>query len=73
MPIDQLKGAGDYKIVFEQNAKSDKILAPDNFKAFYKDEEGLKFGHISAMDELSNLALTVGMHLAETDFTVSSK
>jgi hypothetical protein len=71
LPIAYLKGNGTYKIIFEQNPNSNKILPPEHFIAFWKDEEGtVHFGDISSMGELSNLALTVGMKIAETEVTI---
>ena len=72
LSLTKLKGSGVYEIVFEQNPNSDSIIGPEHWMAFYKDNEGdLQFGDISSMGELSNLALTVGMEIVETQVTVS--
>lgn len=72
IPYDSLKGNGTYTVVLEQNPNSDKILAANYWKAFYKDESGtVVFGSISSMKEISNLALTVGMKTAETTLIVA--
>jgi hypothetical protein len=71
LPVSKLKGNGVYKIALEQNPKSNTILPPEHFMAFYKDADGVvHFGDISSMGELSNLAITVGMHISECEVTV---
>ncbi len=71
IPYASLKGDGVYTVVLEQNPRSNTILAPEHWKAFYKNEAGdVLFGDISSMKEISNLALTVGMKAAETTITV---
>ncbi|WP_320044567.1 hypothetical protein [uncultured Desulfobacter sp.] len=70
IPVSSLKGAGDYEIALEQNPRADTILAPEHWIAFRKTDKGIAFGDISSMGEISNLALTVGMELAQADFSV---
>lgn len=70
VPVEKLKGPGTYTIVLEQNPKSNKIIGPKHWMAFYREDGKLAFGDISAMKELSNLALTVGMEIAETVLTI---
>ncbi len=66
-----MKGNGNYKLVLEKNPNSNIILAPSHWSAFTKDADGnVVFGDITSMEEISNLALTVGMQTAEADFTV---
>jgi hypothetical protein len=72
IPVSGLKGAGNYEIVLEQNPNSNTILAPGHWTAFTKDASGtMYFGDITSMDEISNLAKTVGMQIAASEFTVS--
>jgi hypothetical protein len=70
VPTANLKGYGDYEIVLEQNPASDTIIAPSHWQAFTKDDKGnvTTFGDITSMDEISNLALTVGMQTAGATF-----
>jgi|WetSurMetagenome_2_1015567.scaffolds.fasta_scaffold116424_1 hypothetical protein len=71
LPVTKLKGSGTYKIAFEQNPRSNSILAPEHFMAFYKDSDGvIHFGDVSSMGELSNLAMTVGMEIVECEVTL---
>lgn len=70
LPVEKLKGIGKYKIALEQNPNSDKIITPEHWKAFHKENDEIKFGDISAMGELSNLALTVGMEVVEGEFEI---
>lgn len=70
LPVSSLKGSGQYEIALEQNPNSDAILPPEHWMAFRKTEAGIVFGDISAMGEIANLALTVGMELAQGTFSV---
>ena len=70
IPVSSLKGSGTYEIALEQNPGTNTILAPKHWVAFRKTEEGIIFGDISSMGEISNLALTVGMELARTTFSI---
>jgi hypothetical protein len=70
IPISSLRGAGNYEIALEQNPNSDTILPPEHWVAFRKTEAGIVFGDISAMGEIANLALTVGMELVRGTFSV---
>jgi hypothetical protein len=65
-----LKGEGRYEIVLEQNPRSNTILPPEHWAAFRKTKEGIVFGDISAMGEIANLSLTVGMELVQGTFRV---
>ncbi len=71
IPVSSLMGKGSYEIALEQNPESNNILAPEHWVAFRKTGEGIRFGDISSMGEISNLALTVGMELTRTTFTVN--
>ncbi len=73
IPVQKLKGAGEYLLVLEQNPKGNKILPPHYWQAFAKTDKGLEFGAITSMGEISNLALTVGMQTASADFSISGK
>ena len=64
LPAANLKGPGTYRIVLEQNPLSNKIIPPENWMAFRKEGGRIIFGDISAMGEIENLALTVGMETA---------
>jgi hypothetical protein len=70
LPVSSLKGSGQYEIALEQNPNSDTILPPKHWIAFSKTDGGIVFGDISAMGEIANLALTVGMELAQGTFSV---
>jgi|GEM_PF-4832353 len=70
IPVASLKGAGNYEIALEQNPRANTILAPEHWIAFRRTENGIAFGDISSMGEISNLALIVGMELAKTKFSV---
>ena len=71
LPVSSLKGAGRYEIALEQNPNANAILAPEHWIAFKKTDKGFVFGDISSMGEISNLALTVGMELANATFSVN--
>ena len=70
IPVSSLRGPGNYEIALEQNPAGNKILPPSHWIAFRKSENGIFFGDISSMGEIANLALTVGMELARTTFSV---
>ena len=70
LPVAKLKGAGRYSIVLEQNPRANSIIAPNHWMAFYKEDGAVHFGDISAMQEISNLALTVGMAIVDTEVEV---
>lgn len=70
IPITDLKGSGRYEIVLEQNPSSNSILPPEHWIAFRKSAKGIVFGDITSMAEIENLALTVGMAIAETEVLV---
>lgn len=73
IPVEKLRGNGKYKIVFEQNPNSNSIIEPNHWKAIYKDGQDVKFGDISAMGEISNLALIVGMDIVEGEISIDSQ
>ncbi len=73
IPVRVLRGNGTYEIVLEQNPKSNTILSPEHWIAFRKTQDGILFGDITSMGEISNLALTVGMAIARTDVTVGQE
>ena len=71
LPKANFRGSGTYRILLEQNPKSNAILGPEHFKAFWKDEGGVvHFGDVSAMGQLTNLAAAVGMEIVETKVTI---
>ena len=70
IPLSRLKGAGQYSLVLEQNPRANGILPPKHWQAFAKTDKGIEFGDITSMGEISNLALTVGMEIAATEFTL---
>ncbi len=70
IPVSSLRGPGNYEIALEQNPAGNKILPPSHWIAFRKSGDKIVFGDISSMGEIANLALTVGMELARTTFTV---
>jgi len=70
LPITSLRGPGQYEIALEQNPKGNTILPPEHWTAFRKTDAGIVFGDISAMGEIANLALTVGMKLVQGEFSV---
>jgi len=70
LPVSALRGPGQYEIALEQNPKGNSILPPEHWIAFRKTEGGIVFGDISAMGEIANLALTVGMELTQGRFAV---
>jgi hypothetical protein len=70
LPVSSLRGPGQYEIALEQNPNGNTILPPEHWIAFRKTKEGIVFGDISAMGEIANLALTVGMELVRGMFLV---
>ena len=73
VPVANLKGPGTYRIVLEQNPLSDKIIPPEKWMAFRKVDGRIIFGEISAMGEIENLALTVGMETAAATIVVGNE
>jgi len=70
IPAVKLLGAGTYTVVLEQNPNSNVILACPHWTAVSFGENGVQFGDISSMGEISNLAVTVGMKAAQVTVEV---